>query len=273
VTDYIFTLNGIYDVRGNHGDDVVIRFTTLDPTLVDSDGDGIPNYYEVQRSSFLSPSDASDADEDFDGDELTNLEEYEIGSDPAIKDTDDDGMDDGWEVQNGFSPTSNLDAIQDEDGDGFSNLEEFNGGTDPNDPDSHRSGEGGSIIGYIVIAVVSLLTVAVVAVVIWAYARKKGEGAEREEQQAPEEEAVETSETDVGTESTSCSSCGASISEDLDYCPECGAIVPRGPEADEAQEMMEEDEGPEGSRDLDEVLAPEGHPMMPEEEDRSEGGP
>ncbi|MBC8494979.1 hypothetical protein H8D36_02395 [archaeon] len=50
---------------------------------IDSDGDGMPDYWEIQYE--LKPADPSDADEDPDGDELTNLEEFRAGSDPRDK--------------------------------------------------------------------------------------------------------------------------------------------------------------------------------------------
>lgn len=49
---------------------------------------------------------------------------------------DNDGMDDAWELANGFDPTNPDDAAGDADADGISNLDESEAGTDPFDPAS-----------------------------------------------------------------------------------------------------------------------------------------
>ncbi len=49
-------------------------------------------------------------------------------------DSDLDGMEDEWELANGFDPTRREDAVEDADGDGHTNLQEFLAGTDPHDP-------------------------------------------------------------------------------------------------------------------------------------------
>ena len=49
-------------------------------------------------------------------------------------DSDLDGMEDEWELVNGFDPTRREDAVEDADGDGHTNLQEFLTGTDPHDP-------------------------------------------------------------------------------------------------------------------------------------------
>ncbi len=51
-------------------------------------------------------------------------------------DMDQDGMDDAWELANGFDPVNRADAIEDADGDGHTNLQEYLAGTDPHDPTS-----------------------------------------------------------------------------------------------------------------------------------------
>jgi hypothetical protein len=52
----------------------------------DTDGDGIDDVYELQRSHLFNPLDATDADKDSDGDGLSDLAEYQQGSDPEIPD-------------------------------------------------------------------------------------------------------------------------------------------------------------------------------------------
>lgn len=68
---------------------------------------------------------------DFDQDGLTDLEEWQLGTDPLYADTDRDGMPDAWEVQYFLSPLNPGDALGDPDSDGWSNLEEYLAGTDP----------------------------------------------------------------------------------------------------------------------------------------------
>lgn len=50
-------------------------------TITDSDGDGMPDAWEIQYG--FDPDDASDASRDDDGDGYTNREEYEEGTDPS----------------------------------------------------------------------------------------------------------------------------------------------------------------------------------------------
>lgn len=52
---------------------------------LDSDGDGIDDVYELRHAAFLNPLNLSDAAEDFDGDGRSNLQEYRVGANPAIR--------------------------------------------------------------------------------------------------------------------------------------------------------------------------------------------
>ncbi|HIE10924.1 MAG TPA: hypothetical protein EYP62_04865, partial [Kiritimatiellae bacterium] len=108
----------------------------------DTDGDGMPDKFEVVddfgnvRSPALNPYDPNDADEDYDGDGLSNLEEYRIknglagnppgtfdpdyadvvwdySTDPFNPDSDGDGLPDGWEAVFGLHP---MDPIPTADG-------------------------------------------------------------------------------------------------------------------------------------------------------------
>jgi len=59
---------------------------------------------------------------------------------PNDPDSDDDGMNDGWEVDNGFDPLSDSDGALDKDFDGLTNLEEHDAETDPRDTDTDGDG-------------------------------------------------------------------------------------------------------------------------------------
>ncbi len=90
-------------------------------------GDGIPDDWKVAHG--LDPNDPYCALEDPDNDGLTNLEEYQNGTDPHNPDTDGDGLSDGDEVH--LYHTNPL--LWDTDGDGISDGVEVQTGSDPLD--------------------------------------------------------------------------------------------------------------------------------------------
>ncbi|KKK95634.1 hypothetical protein LCGC14_2670820, partial [marine sediment metagenome] len=75
-----------------------------DPLNPDSDGDGIPDGWEVSNS--LDPL-MDDSNNDPDGDNLSNIEEYMYNTDP--NDPDGDGLNDGDEIENNTDPNDNTD--------------------------------------------------------------------------------------------------------------------------------------------------------------------
>lgn len=103
----------------------------------DSDGDGMPDWWEERHG--LDSADASDAALDPDGDTIDNIAEYRAGTDQHSADSDSDGMPDAWEIANGTIPFL-ADAIEDPDGDGLINIEEFLHGTNPNLADTDGDG-------------------------------------------------------------------------------------------------------------------------------------
>ncbi len=133
LTEGFHTIGWVYhkNERFSQGADAVwidnIRFDVA--AVVDADADGLADYWELFNGFAID--DSADALADFDHDGLTNLQEFELGTDPRNIDSDGDGVADGWEVQYGLSPLDSNDARLDHDGDGVSNLDEFRGGSSP----------------------------------------------------------------------------------------------------------------------------------------------
>ncbi|MCP4251312.1 MAG: hypothetical protein GY778_30115 [bacterium] len=100
----------------------------LDGPNDDTDADSLPDDWEIQHFGDLSHN--ANVDEEPDG--LTNLEEFNHGTDPLDPDSDGDGLSDGDEVHiHGTDP-----AAADTDQDGLDDAAELAGGTDPNDADT-----------------------------------------------------------------------------------------------------------------------------------------
>lgn len=129
----------------------------------DSDSDGLPNWWEDKYG--LNSNDSNDAEIDSDNDGATNLMEFQFNTKPFVKDTDEDGYDDGLEIKNGYNPNGEgrldtdgdglydwwemsntldknnpLDADEDNDSDGLTAKEEFTYKTNPNNADTDGDG-------------------------------------------------------------------------------------------------------------------------------------
>ena len=104
----------------------VIPVVETIPEEEDSDGDGIPDEWEIEHG--LDIFDPSDAYADFDEDELTNIQEYTFGTNPNIADSDGDSVSDSEEI--------------------------IRENTDPLDPVSKPGGIGGLLIWTVVLIIV-----------------------------------------------------------------------------------------------------------------------
>jgi outer membrane protein assembly factor BamB len=160
------------DTDGDGVSDAIEASSGLDNSnpldgFVDGDGDGLMNYAEARLGTDIQNPDtdgdqlkdgweytykfdasatrqfdpfvANDASLDLDGDTLTSLQEANLGSSPYSTDTDDDGLPDKWEAEQGTKINVH-DASSDKDSDGLSNLSEYQLGTLVNNPDTDGDG-------------------------------------------------------------------------------------------------------------------------------------
>ncbi len=98
--------------------------TGSDPSLSDSDGDGLDDGFEVTYRELLYDPNVDDSDSDYDGDGLTLRAESQLGTDILRPDTDGDGLGDGPETLAGTDPLE-----VDTDSDGLEDGVETNSGT------------------------------------------------------------------------------------------------------------------------------------------------
>ena len=121
------------DTDGDGLPDSIEEYLGSDSNNIDTDGDGLGDYYEV-FVTYTDPTMAdtdengvSDADEDFDEDNLTNFEEFINKTNPYIDDMDNDGLSDGDEIKvYGTDP-----LVADTDGDELEDGDEIILGTNP----------------------------------------------------------------------------------------------------------------------------------------------
>ncbi|MHA1244209.1 MAG: hypothetical protein ACTSP7_06495 [Candidatus Heimdallarchaeota archaeon] len=141
------------------GDEILVYGTN--PLSLDSDTDLMPDDFEINNN--LDPINSTDAADDIEMDNLTNLEEFNAGTNPRIgdtdqdtlldgnevkihftdplsEDTDGDQLEDGFEVFYGLDPLVIDDANADPDNDGLPTITEALIWTDPTNPDTDGDG-------------------------------------------------------------------------------------------------------------------------------------
>ena len=78
----------------------------------DINQDGLVNDNDRRILAAMIAGRQTRADEDFDGDELSNALEIQRGTDPLKADSDEDGWLDGWEVAEGTNPLDGLSGLR-----------------------------------------------------------------------------------------------------------------------------------------------------------------
>lgn len=106
-----------------------------DPTKSDTDGDGLPDNWEIEHDFDPLISTGNDgASGDPDHDDVTNMLEFASETDPHSEDTDGDGLPDVWEIRHCISPKDKNGANGpngDPDGNGYTNFMDMGRGTLP----------------------------------------------------------------------------------------------------------------------------------------------
>lgn len=133
--EYVCTL---LDNDGDGLPNIVEEMYGTDTEVPDTDGDGLTDFEEVYITGtdplkFDSDDNGiNDADDDSDGDGLSNKEEIVLGTGPTSADTDSDGLSDFGEINKYSTDPLNADS----DNDTLNDGDEFAIGLDPNNPET-----------------------------------------------------------------------------------------------------------------------------------------
>jgi hypothetical protein len=240
-----------------------------DPVDDDADGDQLPNAWENKHG--LNMLDSSDALGDLDMDGLTNLQEFQYNTDPALLDSDSDGLSDGDEVN--LHSTDPL--IGDSDNDGVNDGDEIKAGTDPNvkdvtdkkdDKDDDDSADGmlglGKVGGIDVAVLLIVVIIVILLLLVFMFGRKKSD---KEDTTEDEDEEEEDEDVTMDGEAFECPECGSMVEAGSVECQECGADVEF--EDEDEEDEYEGDVEDEGELEDEDIPADE-EPI--EEEDRFE---
>gem|GEM_PF-1470534 len=133
--------DGLFDGEEDVNHNGILDMGETNPCNADTDGDGMPDDWEIQYD--FDPLIGNNGN-DYDDDGVTDLQEYQNGTNPVIKaDTDSDNIPDDWEIAY-FEGTSR-DGAGDFDGDGLTDLAEYEHKTKPTfidtDWDGYTDGE------------------------------------------------------------------------------------------------------------------------------------
>jgi hypothetical protein len=109
--------NGVTTPAFGDHNPILNGVTLEEMNLANTDGDNLPDVWELQYFGNLSQNDNGNPD----ADGLTNLTELIRGTNPSDPDSDDDTLNDGAEVDLGTNP-----LVADTDGDGLGDGAEFN---------------------------------------------------------------------------------------------------------------------------------------------------
>jgi hypothetical protein len=191
--DYKITVKVISDGAQMAGqsvsDSVTIDVKVVEkPKGEDTDGDGLPDTWEVQYFTDITKY---GADDDPDNDGLTNLQEYYGETNPMVSDldSDKDGLPDAWELLH-FQSITKYTGSDDPDKDGKTNLQEFLGpdgvaggddSTDPNKSDKpDKNGDGTDNTMAIAGAGIVVVIIIVILLLLMMMKKKKASASEAE---------------------------------------------------------------------------------------------
>ena len=104
--------DGSYGVHNPKYSAAILR-ASIDDLMggIDIDRDGLVDSWEIENFGDLTSQSGAD---DYDGDGLNNIEEYNLGTNAKLEDSDGDGYSDLVEVQGGSNPLEILDVPTDD---------------------------------------------------------------------------------------------------------------------------------------------------------------